>query len=568
MLLSQFLLATVKETPADAELASHRLMIRAGMIRKLASGLYTWLPLGLRVLRKVENIVREEMNAAGALEMLMPTVQPAELWHTSERWEKYGPELLRFKDRHDRDFCYGPTHEEVIIDVLGGELKSYKQLPINCYQIQTKFRDEIRPRFGVMRGREFLMKDAYSFHIDKASLQETYDKMYQAYTNIFTRLGLTFRPVLADTGSIGGDYSHEFQVLADSGEDCVVYSDTSDYAANIELAQALEPQGELEKPTAKMEKFATPGLVTILDLADQMDIAPDTGIKTLIVQGTEAPLVALILRGDHELNELKAAHLPEIASPLMMADEKEIQKSLGALPGSLGPVNLNIPYIIDRDAAQLSDFVCGANEDGFHFKNVNWGRDAELKQVADLRSVVEGDLSPDGKGKLLFTRGIEVGQIFQLDDVYTQKLNATVLTESGKAMHPLMGCYGIGVTRTVAAAVEQHHDKHGIVWPLAMAPFEVAILPLQMHKSYRVREVAEQLYAELLEAGFDVLMDDRKERPGVKFADMDLIGIPHRIVIGEKGIDAGTIEYKARASEDTQHWKMDEVIEQLRRILA
>jgi len=567
MLLSQFLLATVKETPADAELISHRLMIRAGMIRKLASGLYTWLPLGLRVLRKVESIVRDEMDAAGALELLMPTVQPSELWMQSQRWEKYGPELLRFKDRHDRDFCYGPTHEEVITEVLGGELKSYKQLPINCYQIQTKFRDEIRPRFGVMRGREFLMKDAYSFHVDKASLQETYDKMYQAYTNIFTRLGLTFRPVLADTGSIGGDHSHEFQVLADSGEDCVVYSDESDYAANIELAQALAPKGELAKPTATMEKFATPDLVTISDLADQMDIAPDTGVKTLVVQGTEAPLVALILRGDHELNELKAAHLPEIASPLTMADEKDIQKTLGALPGSLGPVNLNIPYIVDRDAAQLSDFVCGANEDGFHFKNVNWGRDTELKQVADIRSVVEGDLSPDGKGKLLFTRGIEVGQIFQLGDVYTQKLNATVLTESGKAVHPFMGCYGIGVTRTVAAAIEQHHDQHGIVWPLAMAPFEIAIVPLQMHKSYRVREVAEQLYAALLGAGFDVLMDDRKERPGVKFADMDLIGIPHRIVIGEKGIDAGTIEYKARASEDTQHWKMDEVIEQLRRVV-
>lgn len=564
MLLSQFLLATVKETPSDAELVSHRLMIRAGMIRKLASGLYTWLPLGLRVLRKVEKIIREEMNAAGALELLMPTVQPAELWQESERWDKYGPELLRFEDRHKRAFCYGPTHEEVITDVMRSELKSYKQLPINFYQIQTKFRDEIRPRFGVMRGREFLMKDSYSFHTDQASLQETYDKMYQAYTNIFTRLGLKFRPVLADTGRIGGDYSHEFQVLAESGEDCVVYSDEGDYAANIELAQAQAPEGERPKPTAKMEKFATPGLRTILDLADQMDISPETGVKTLIVKGEEEPLVALILRGDHELNTIKAGHLPEVASPLTMADEKDIQKALGAAPGSLGPVNLKIPYIIDRDAAQLSDFVCGANEDDFHFKNVNWERDAELKQVADIRNVVEGDRSPDGTGKLLFTRGIEVGQLFQNGDIYTRKMNMTVLSENGKAIYPLTGCYGLGVTRTVAAAVEQHHDNRGIIWPIAMAPFEVAIVPLQMHKSYRVREVADQLYADLQAAGFDVLLDDRKERPGVKFADMDLIGIPHRIVIGEKGIDNGTVEYKARDSEDVVHWKMDEVLTQLR----
>ncbi|MCB1828176.1 MAG: proline--tRNA ligase, partial [Coxiellaceae bacterium] len=406
MLLSQFLLSTVKETPADAELVSHRLMLRAGMIRKLASGMYSWLPLGLRVLRKVEAIIREELNATGALELLMPTVQPAELWIESQRWEKYGAELLRFKDRHERDFCYAPTHEEVVTDLMRGELKSYKQLPINVYQIQTKFRDEIRPRFGVMRGREFLMKDAYSFHMDKPSLQETYEKMYQAYTNIFTRLGLTFRPVLADTGSIGGDYSHEFQVLASSGEDCVVYSDKSDYAANIESAEALAPKGERAAPSAALEKFATPGLRTILDLADHMDISPESGVKTLIVKGSEVPLIALVLRGDHELNEIKAGHLPEIAEPLTMADEKEIQKALGAAPGSLGVVDLKIPYIVDRSAAALSDFVCGANEDDFHYKNVNWGRDAELKKVADIRLVVEGDRSPDGEGNLMFARGI------------------------------------------------------------------------------------------------------------------------------------------------------------------
>ena len=563
MLLSRFLLATVKETPVDAKLVSHRLMTRAGMIRKLASGLYTWLPLGLRVLQKVKNLIREEMNATGALELLMPTVQPAELWEESQRWEKYGPELLRFKDRHERKFCYAPTHEEVITDVMRDELKSYKQLPINFYQIQTKFRDEIRPRFGVMRGREFLMKDAYSFHIDQTSLQETYDKMYQAYMNIFTRLGLRFRAVWADTGSIGGNYSHEFQVLAESGEDCVVYSDQSDYAANIELAEALAPEGEPAKPTAEMEKFATPGLRTILDLADHMDIPPDTGVKTLIVRGEEVPLVALILRGDHELNPIKAAHLPEVAAPLMMADDKDIQKALGASPGSLGVIDLKIPYIVDRDAAQLSDFVCGANEDDFHYKNVNWGRDAALERVADIRNVVEGDRSPDGRGQLLFTRGIEVGQIFQLGDVYTRKMNATVLTENGKAVHPLMGCYGLGVSRTVAAAVEQYHDQRGIIWPKAMAPFDVAIVPLQMHKSYRVREVADQLYQMLEAAGFEVLLDDRKERPGVKFADMDLIGIPHRIVISEKGVDDGTVEYKARDSEELQHWKIDAVLEKL-----
>ncbi len=566
MLLSQFLLSTVKETPADAELVSHRLMIRAGMIRKLASGMYSWLPLGLRVLRKVEAIIRDELNATGALELLMPTVLPAGLWIESERWEKYGAELLRFKDRHDRDFCYAPTHEEVITDLMRTELKSYKQLPVNLYQIQTKFRDEIRPRFGVMRGREFLMKDAYSFHIDRASLQETYDKMYQAYNTIFTRLGLTFRPVLADTGSIGGDYSHEFQVLAESGEDFVVYSDESDYAANIESAEALAPKGERLPPKGKLEKFPTPGMRTIMDLADHMDISPETGIKTLVVKGSEEPLVALVLRGDHELNEIKAGHLSEVAHPLTMADEKEIEKALGAAPGSLGVVDLKIPCVVDRSAAALSDFVCGANEDDFHYKNVNWERDAALTRVEDIRSVVVGDPSPDGRGKLLFARGIEVGQIFQLGDVYTRKLKATLLNEAGKSVFPLMGCYGIGVSRIVAAAIEQHHDQKGIIWPQSMAPFDVVIVPLNMHKSYRVREVADEIYQALQEAGVDVLMDDRKERPGVKFADMDLIGIPHRIVVGEKGIDAGTLEYKARNSDETQHWEMENVVSKLKSI--
>jgi prolyl-tRNA synthetase len=567
MLLSQFLLATVKETPSEAELTSHQLMLRAGMIRKLASGLYTWMPLGLRVLRKVEQIIREEMNATGAQELLMPTVQPAALWQLSQRWEKYGAELLRFTDRHDRDFCYGPTHEEVITDLMRDEIKSYKQLPVNLYQIQIKFRDEIRPRFGVMRGREFLMKDAYSFHADQESLQATYDKMYQAYHTIFTRLGLHFRSVAADTGSIGGSYSHEFQVLADAGEDCVVYSDGSDYAANIELAEAQAPSTALLPPTVDLEKCPTPGVRTIAELSTVMNIAPEQSVKTLVVRGSEVPLVALVLRGDHTLNEIKAGHLPDVAEPLVMAEEADIQQALGASVGSLGPVGLPIPYIVDREAAVLSDFVCGANEDDVHYSHVNWGRDAELGEVADLRRVVEGDPSPDGQGKLCFARGIEVGQVFQLGDVYTRKMKMTALDKNGKSFYPLMGCYGIGVTRVVAAAIEQHHDDRGIVWPMAMAPFQVVLVPLNLHKSYRVKEVADQLYQDLLAAGIDVLMDDRKERPGVKFADMDLIGIPHRIVIGEKGIDAGHVEYKARHEADTQYWAITEMVERLKALL-
>lgn len=560
MLLSRYFLPTTKETPADAELVSHQLMLRGGLIRKLASGLYSWLPLGMRVLQKVEQIVRDEMNAAGALELSMPVVQPAELWQESERWDKYGKELLRFVDRHERNFCMGPTHEEVITDIMRGDLKSYKQLPLNVYQIQTKFRDEIRPRFGVMRAREFMMKDAYSFHVDKSSMEATYETMYSAYVNIFTRLGLDFRPVLADSGAIGGDMSHEFQVLAKAGEDVIVYSDEGDYAANIERASALKPT---ERPAAQatLEKFATPSVKTIAHLTEQHGIAAHEGVKTLIVKGDEAPFVALVLRGDHELNTIKAEKHPAVAVPLTLATENEILKAIGAGPGSLGPVSLNIPFVVDHDAAVLADFACGANEDGFHYKGVNWERDVKISDVADLRNVVEGDLSPDGKGALRFARGIEVGHIFQLGDKYSRAMALHVLTEDGKSTHPLMGCYGIGISRIVAAAIEQNHDESGIVWPEPMAPFQVAITPIQMHKSYRVRECAEKLYQDLLDAGVEVVLDDRKERPGVMFATMDLIGIPHRIVIGERGLDQGTIEYKQRKSGETQHLSLEGVMQ-------
>lgn len=564
MLVSQFLLATVKETPADAEVISHQLMLRAGMIRKLASGLYTWLPLGLRVLRKVEHIVREEMNRAGALELLMPAVQPAELWEESGRWDKYGKELLRIVDRHERNFCFGPTHEEVITDLVRRELKSYKQVPMNLYQIQTKFRDEIRPRFGVMRAREFTMKDAYSFDIDEDGMKASYQKMYDAYMAIFTRLGLKFRPVLADTGSIGGAHSHEFQVLAESGEDLIVYSDGSDYAANIEKAESLAPEMERATPNGELEKFETKGLKTINALHEAMNVEPKNGVKTLIVKGENDPLVALILRGDHELNELKAEKHPLVAEPLTMATDDEIKNAIGALPGSLGVVNLPMPMIVDRDAAVLANFVCGANEDDYHFKNVNWERDAKCENMFDLRNVVEGDASPDGQGVLKFARGIEVGHVFQLGDKYSKAMNATVLAESGKATQLQMGCYGIGISRIVAAAIEQNHDDRGIIWPQAMAPFDVVIVPMNMHKSYRVREAAEKLYNELKASGFEVLFDDRKERPGVMFADSELIGIPHRIVIGERGLDEGTFEYKHRASDDKELVAVGEIMAKLR----
>lgn len=559
MLLSRYFLPTTKETPADAELVSHQYMLRAGLIRKLASGLYSWLPLGLRVLRKVERIIRDEMERAGAQEISMPVAQPAELWQESGRWEKYGKELLRFEDRHQRNFCMGPTHEEVVTDIMRGDLKSYKQLPLNVYQVQTKFRDEIRPRFGVMRCREFIMKDAYSFHIDKASMEETYQTMFDAYTNIFTRLGLNFRAVLADTGAIGGDMSHEFQVLAQAGEDVIAYSDGGDYAANVERASARRPQQPQQAGAATLEKFATPHAKTIADLATQHDVAPAAGVKTLIIKGAEQPLVALVLRGDHELNEIKAVKHPLVAEPLTMATDTEIRQALGAGPGSLGPINLAIPFVVDYDAAVLVDFVCGANEEGYHYKGANWGRDVKLDEVADLRSVVEGDHSPEDEGRLCFARGIEVGHIFQLGDKYSKSMGLTVLAENGKAEFPLMGCYGIGVSRIVAAAIEQNHDEAGIVWPEPMAPFQVGIAPIQMHKSYRVRECAEKLYQELQAAGVEVLFDDRKERPGVMFATMDLIGIPHRIVIGERGLDDGTVEYKNRKTGEVEQLSLDEV---------
>lgn len=553
MRTSRFLIATQKETPADAEVISHQLMLRAGLIRKLAAGLYTWMPLGLRVLRKVEAIVRHEMEASGAQEVSMPVVQPAELWQESGRWEQYGPELLRIQDRHHRDFCLGPTHEEVITSLVRDEVKSYKQLPLNLYQIQTKVRDEIRPRFGIMRSREFLMKDAYSFHVDQASLEETYQAMFDAYSSIFTRLGLRFRPVIADTGSIGGSASHEFHVLASSGEDAIAFSDSSNYAANVELAEALAPATPRREPAASLQSVATPGVKTIEELAQFLSIDPATTVKTLIVEGEEAgTLVALVLRGDHELNAIKAEKLPGVAAPLRMASEDRVRAICPAGFGSLGPVGLHIPLIVDRSAAQLSDFTCGANEDGKHLTGVNWVRDCALGQVADLRNVVSGDPSPDGRGQLHIARGIEVGHIFQLGTKYSEAMNAKVLNENGKNITVTMGCYGIGVSRIVAAAIEQNHDDNGIIWPDAMAPFQLAIIPLNMHKSEEVTRCAEELYQQLRATGVDVLLDDRNERPGVKFADMELIGIPHRVVIGDRALADGNLEYKNRRGAESQ----------------
>lgn len=560
MRASQFLIATVKETPSDAVVISHQLMLRAGIIRKLSSGLYSWLPMGLRVLRKVEAIVRDEMNKAGAQELLMPVVQPAELWQESGRWQEYGPELLRISDRHNNDFCLGPTHEEVITDLIRSEIKSYKQLPVNFYQIQTKFRDEIRPRFGVMRSREFIMKDAYSFHNDQDSLQQTYDLMYTAYNNIFTRLGLKFRPVIADTGSIGGNASHEFHVLADSGEDDIAFSDSSDFAANVEMAEALAPSGAKATPMQSRDKVATPGQHSIEDVSAALNISPEQIVKTLIVlgesdasaEGQPASLIALVLRGDHQLNEIKAEKLPGVANPLQFASDEQLQKVLDCSAGSIGPVDLPIPTIIDRSAAHLVDFACGANENGFHLTGINWGIDCHAERIADLRDVVEGDPSPDGDGTLQIKRGIEVGHIFQLGNKYSKALSATVLNENGKDQVMLMGCYGIGVTRIVAAAIEQNHDDKGIIWPDSIAPFQIAIVPLNMHKSTEVAAQANSLYTQLLEMGYEVLLDDRNERPGVKFADMELTGIPHRIVIGDRGLKEGMLEYKGRCDADNQ----------------
>ena len=565
MRASRFLIATLKETPADAEVISHQLMLRSGMIRKLASGLYTWLPMGLRTLRKVERIVRQEMDKSGAQELLMPAVQPAELWQESGRWEQYGGELLRMNDRHGRDFCFGPTHEEVITDLIRNELKSYKELPANFYQIQTKFRDERRPRFGVMRAREFLMKDAYSFHVTAQSLDETYQTMHRTYCAIFDRIGLDYRPVQADSGAIGGSASHEFHVLASSGEDDIVFSTDSDYAANIEKAEAVAPAAERAAATEELKEIATPDQRTIAAASEFLGIAPTRTVKTLLVKGEadddgEAGLVALILRGDHSLNDIKAEKLAGVAEPLTMATDEEIEQAVGCSPGSIGPVNLPLPVIVDRSAAQLSDFVCGANRDGFHLTGVNWDRDVSAGRIEDIRDVVEGDPSPDGKGTLEIRRGIEVGHIFKLGNKYSTAMNAKVLDENGKSVILEMGCYGIGVSRIVAAAIEQNHDDKGIIWPDAIAPFEVAIVTLNAHKSPAVAEAGDRLYDQLRQAGFDVLLDDRNERPGVKFADMELIGIPHRFVISERGLTAGTLEYKGRQDDDKQDVSIEEAL--------
>jgi prolyl-tRNA synthetase len=555
MRASKFLIATLKETPSDAEVISHQLMLRAGMIRKSASGLYSWLPFGLKAVRKVERIVREEMDRAGAQEVLMPAVQPSELWQESGRWVEYGPELLRFNDRHGRDFCLGPTHEEVITDIVKKELRSYKQLPVNFYQIQTKFRDEIRPRFGVMRSREFIMKDAYSFHINEDSLKDTYQDMFDAYVRIFDRLGLDYRPVIADNGSIGGSGSHEFHVLASSGEDDIAFSDKSDYAANIESAEALAPAQERQDATQAMEVIDTPNAKTIAALVEQFSIPIEKTIKTLIVEAaedSEHELIALLVRGDHELNEIKAEKQPLVKCPISFATEQQLASNIGARAGSLGPVNLKMPIIIDRSVATMSDFSAGANIDDKHYIGINWERDLPTPEVADLRNVQEGDASPCGNGTLAIKRGIEVGHVFQLGQKYSQAMNAVVLDENGKSQHMHMGCYGIGVTRVVAAAIEQNFDDNGIIWPKSLAPFEIAIVPLNYDKSDEVKQTTDNLYKQLVAAGIDVFLDDRKERPGVKFADMELMGMPHRVVISDRGIKAGTFEYKGRTDSDKQ----------------
>ena len=561
MRVSKFPLSTIKETPADAEIISHQLMLRAGLIRRLASGMYTWLPLGIRVLRKVENIVRDEMQKVDALEVLMPGVQPAELWQESGRWDEYGPELLRLHDRHNREFCLGPTHEEIITDLARRELSSYKQLPITWYQIQAKFRDEIRPRFGVMRSREFIMKDAYSFHISQESLQQTYDAMHQAYSNIFTRFGLDFRPVMADSGSIGGSGSHEFHVLADSGEDAIAFSSDSNYAANIEKATALPPQDTRAEASEEKTLVETPGKHSIEDVSAFLNIEPAQCLKTLLVDGAEEnTVVALVLRGDHELNEIKAEQLEQVAAPLNFASEEQVKSAAGCAPGSVGP-DLNITVIADHSAAHVANFVCGANEDGKHFKGTNWGRDLAEPIIADLRNVVEGDNSPDGKGTLSIVRGIEVGHIFQLGNKYSEKLQATVLDENGAKKVMTMGCYGIGVTRVVAAAIEQNNDENGIIWPQNIAPFDVALAPINMQKSERLKEAAEKLYKDLTDAGLEVLMFDKKDRLGSMLADIELIGIPHRLVLGERGLDNSAIEYKGRTDDDKQDIDLDNIVE-------
>ncbi len=566
MRTSNYLLATLRDDPKDAEIISHKLMLRAGLIRKLASGLYNWLPSGLRVLRKVEAIVRNEMEIAGAIECLMPVVQPAELWEESGRWGEFGPELLRIQDRHNRSFCLGPTHEEIITDMIRGEIRSYKQLPMTLFQIQTKFRDETRPRFGVMRAREFLMKDAYSFHLTDQSLQQTYQIMFKAYCNIFDRLGLKYRPVIADTGSIGGSCSHEFHVLAESGEDAIAFSNLSDYAANVEKAEALAPSYTREIATLNMEKVATPNAHSIEEVANFLKVSKNEIAKTLIVYGANQNndiegLVALVIQGQHQLNDVKVSHLEGIYSPMTMATDEDIRKQLGCGTGSIGPVELKLKTYIDRSAALMSDFVCGANIDGFHLKGVNWERDCKLTNIADLRQVVKGDPSPDGKGVLEIKRGIEVGHIFQLGTKYSQSMNALVLDEKGKSQVLAMGCYGIGVSRIIAAAIEQNNDANGIIWPQGMAPFQLALVPINLHKSPRVKEAAESIYNELTKLGVEVIFDDRKERAGVMFNDMELLGIPHRIVISERGLDNQQFEYKGRTDETSTNIALSEGIE-------
>ncbi len=561
MRASQWLLATLKETPNDAEIVSHQLMLRAGLIRKLGSGLYTWLPLGLKVLRKVEHIVREEMNRTLAMELLMPAVQPAELWQETGRWETFGGQLLTMRDSNGRDYCFGPTHEEVITDLMRHELQSYKQLPANFYQIQTKFRDEIRPRFGVMRAREFIMKDAYSFHLSQESLQQTYDDMYNAYCRIFDRMGLKYRAVEADTGAIGGSASHEFQVLADSGEDLIFYSDGSDYAANIEQATSLIAEKATSLPQETMQLVDTPNQKTITEVADYLKINTQETVKTLIVEGEQHALVALVLRGDDDLNEVKVIKHPLVKSPLRFADEAVILKSLGAPVGSIGPVGLDIPVIADHQALAMTTFVCGANKADKHYINAAWNRDTQYQDAFDLRNVKEGDVSPDGKGTLRSCRGIEVGHVFQLGDKYAQAMNAAVINEEGQLQTMIMGCYGLGISRVVAAAIEQHHDANGIVWPQNIAPFQLVIIPINGHRSEVVKNTAEELYQQLLAQGFDVLLDDRTERPGVLFADNDLIGIPHRLVVSERNLAEGLIEYKARNQEESSRLPIADVSE-------
>ena len=566
MRCTQTLLATMRETPAEAEIVSHRLMLRAGLVRLLASGLYTWLPLGIRVLRKVEAIVREEMNAAGAQEVLMPAVQPAELWEESGRWSNFGPELLRLKDRHERDFCVGPTHEEVITDIARREVRSYRQLPINLYQIQTKFRDEIRPRFGVMRAREFIMKDAYSFDLGAEGLERSYVAMHDAYCRTFERLGLDYRVVDADSGAIGGSRSQEFHVLADYGEDAIAFSDGG-FAANVELVPCPAPSGARPEPGLTMNAVDTPGVRTIAGLVEFLGVPAEHCLKILLVESEDGGLVALVLRGDHELNAIKAERADGVLAPLAFARPERVREVMGCAPGSLGPVGTNVPVIADRSAAALADFVCGANRDGVHLTGVNWGRDAPEPIVADLRNAVHGDPSPDGSGTLTIRRGIEVGHIFQLGDKYSESMNAVVLDDEGRAVNLVMGCYGIGVTRVVAAAIEQNHDEKGIVWPTAIAPFHAVLLPMNMHKSVRLREAAEKLYADLTGAGVEVLFDDRQVRPGVMFADSELIGIPYRIVIGDRGLDAGTVEFRHRRDSESTDIALEEIVPHMRALV-